>query len=193
MHTDEKQPRLLQAAVALLSAARDRQLNTTNLNKAIFYLDLFALRDLGSSVTGSAFIALKQGPVVAKYEKRLIEPLEEAGFAVQEQDGMALPVRLVGEPGRPHLLSAAELEFARKVGQWFSEITAGRASDISHENPGWIIAFEEGLGAKKRPLPIDLHLAMQQIVEKDPWLADNLTSVERTAVAAADDCEGKAW
>jgi hypothetical protein len=35
---NERQQRLLEAATALLSAAEHRQLNTTNLNKALFHL-----------------------------------------------------------------------------------------------------------------------------------------------------------
>ena len=101
---ENERHRLLEAAAALLSAAKDKRLNTTNLNKAVFYLDLFALRYLGAPVTRSAFIALKLGPVVAKYEKRLIKPLMEEGIAVQEEEGMAKPIRLVREPSS-HFLS----------------------------------------------------------------------------------------
>ncbi|MCY3022111.1 MAG: Panacea domain-containing protein [Planctomycetota bacterium] len=190
---NEKTERLLESAAALLSAADGKQLNTTNLNKAVFYLDLYALRDFGSPVSHSAFVALKEGPVVAKYEKRLIKPLTESGIAVQEQHGMALPVRLVRELGTWRYLSAAELSLARDIGKRFSRMTAAQASRISHQNPGWLIAYNDGLGAKKRPLPIDLSIAMQQIVADDPWLNSELTDTEKAAVAAADGCEGELW
>jgi hypothetical protein len=66
---------LIEAAAVLLEGA-GRTLLTTPLNKALFYLDLTALLELGSTITKATFVALKAGPVVESYSQRLLAPLE---------------------------------------------------------------------------------------------------------------------
>src|SRR5437773_2192449 len=75
--------KLLEAAMALLQASPRQQLNIVVLNKALFYLDLHALRDLGKTVTDQEYVALPQGPVVDSYKNILIKPLVEGGMAEQ--------------------------------------------------------------------------------------------------------------
>jgi hypothetical protein len=193
MDKAEMKRRLVEAATALLSAAKGKALQVTNLNKALFYLDLVALRDTGKTVSRSAFIALKEGPVVAKYEKHLIKPLADAGLAKQESEGLAKPVRLIAEKDDFEFLSHRMLKAAAKLGRKFSTITATQASELSHENPGWAIAYEEGLRAGKPALPIDLHIAMQQIVGLDPWLTEKPSKAEWEAIVAADEGGVEAW
>lgn len=69
--------KLLEAAMALLQASPRQQLNVVVLNKALFYLDLHALRDYGTTVTDQEYVALPQGPVVDSYKEILIKPLVE--------------------------------------------------------------------------------------------------------------------
>ena len=80
MSTIEKSERLMEAAAAILNAAPEHRLNAVVLNKALFYLDLASLRDRGEPVTHNSYIALQNGPVVAKYQQRLIEQLESRGM-----------------------------------------------------------------------------------------------------------------
>jgi len=192
----ENRQRLIESAAAILSAAANHELNTTNLNKALFYLDLLALRDFGSQVTGVTYIALEQGPVVAKYEKRLIKPLAESGVAVQRAKGTALPIKLavLAETLKYKLLNEREVALAHVAGKWASNLTAKSVSDISHNNPGWHIAYYEGLGGPtKIPKPIDLRIAMQQIVDSDTWVKEALTESEKASVGRAETAEGEIW
>ena len=191
--THEKKTRLMEAAEALLSAAKDHELNVVNLNKALFYLDLHALRDLGHAVTGNTFIALEMGPVVAKYKQRLIKPLVEAGLAVQLQRGQARPVQLVKKTAHFEFLQKDEARIADKIGKWISSLSATDASKYSHENPGWDLAYSAGLKAHKTALPINLLIAMQQIAACDPWLNEPLTPALKDAFKAADKGEGVSW
>lgn len=100
MEPNEKSRRLIEAACAVLHAAPDRSLNAVVLNKALFYLDLASLRDRGETITHNSYIALQNGPVVAKYPQRLIKPLEEqgAGSAVRPKC-RATSRRDVARPG----------------------------------------------------------------------------------------------
>lgn len=194
MDANEKRGRLIEAACALLSGADKKQLLTTNLNKAIFYLDLFAMRDFGQPISFAAFIALEQGPVVAKYEQRLIRAIEQSGLAKQEHEGLAMPVTLLAEPAY-RIMNDEQRKLAQHVGMWISQLTAQKISEISHANPGWRFSYDRGLGASdRRPLSIDMNVAMQQIAEEDdPWLSIEASNSERKAIAAADAGEGEPW
>jgi hypothetical protein len=189
----ESNGRLLEAAAALLSAAPSKELQTTNLNKALFYLDLYCLRDLGHVVTQNTFMALPEGPVVAKYDKRLIEALQKQGIAEQVKSGRSLLVKLIKMPGALKFLGAREIAIAAQVSLRCANATAREVSDFSHDNPGWQIAFASGLEGGKPAKPINLLIAMQQIVDEDPWLKEPLSPELKSALCAADNGEGESW
>jgi uncharacterized phage-associated protein len=190
---DEKKGRLLEAAVAVLSGADGQQLNIVLLNKALFYLDLSCLRDFGQPFTCNPFVALEMGPVVAKYPQRLVKQLSDSGLAVQERKGDALPVRLVRRIEAPSFINEAIARRAAKIGQDFSRMTSKQASKLSHDNPGWELAYAEGLKVGKKVLSIDMQIAMQQIVDEDPWLTQPLSRELLTLANAADSGEGESW
>ena len=190
MAASEKSRRVVEAAAAILAAAPSRRMNTVVLNKALFYLDLAALRDFGEVVTQNTFIALEQGPVVAQYQKRLIKPLEEAGIAVQEEHGMAKPICLKREFQHRVFMDEPLLDLAGKIARWLAPQTSSRVSELSHENPGWKLAYEQGWEREGKPRSINLLIAMQQIVDKDPWLAEPLNPRE---VEAAESFGESVW
>lgn len=193
MDTKEKSERLIEAACAVLSAAPDQRLNAVVLNKVLFYLDLAYLRDHGKTLTNSPYIALQQGPVVAKYPQRLIGQLEELDIAVQidEWDG-SKPICLKESPIRDfQFMSGADRQLASLVTTFFAEQTSRQASDYSHENPGWQLAWAEYLRERK-PRPINLLVAMQQIIEDDPWMDQPILDDDQILVAA-DQAVGADW
>ena len=174
MAAPKNRDRLIEAAMAILEAAGG-PLNIVVLNKALFYLDLYALRDHGQTVTGQAYVALPMGPVVAKYDKRLVGELEKRGLAEQFALGKAKPVQVTTPLGSfPHL-SADEVALAREIGTVAADATSWGVSEFSHDNAGWRIAFEGGLGGpNKRPKLVDMNIALQQLVEEDddPWMSE---------------------
>lgn len=192
MEPQEQGERLIEAAAAVLSSAPSRRLNAVVLNKVLFYLDLASLRDRGETVTGNAYIALQQGPVVAKYPQRLIGPLQERGIArqISEWDG-SKPVVLENCPAQFQYLGADTLVLAKAVTSFFAAQTSRQASDYSHENPGWQLAWTQFRRTGK-PGAINLRVALQQIVEEDPWLESPLWNDEQI-LAAADDSRGVDW
>ena len=164
-------PKLIEAAMAVLQTAGS--LNVTVLNKALFYLDLVALRDIGQTVTGQTYMALAAGPVIAKYDKRLVAALVDQGLATQADAGKSKPLTVNVGMTAFRNLSEPELEHARKLGRWAAGQTATKVSDLSHENLGWKTAYAAGLGSKgpkKAAMPIDLNLALQQVADADPWM-----------------------
>jgi hypothetical protein len=194
MIDQEKQARLLEAAAFVLAGADNTQMNLVNLNKALFYLDLECLLELGETATRNTYIALKQGPVIARYDKRLVEPLKKTGLAIQPTThGNARPLKLVKQPGKPRHLVEREVKIARRLGKIFSEMLAATASERSHGNPGWHLAYAEGAEKGGAPKPIDLHIAMQQLLDDDGWMAEPLSSHHQSALKAADDGEGVPW
>jgi hypothetical protein len=82
--------------------APGRRLSAIVLNKAIVYLDLASLRDRGATVTHNAHVAIQQGPVGAKYPRRLVAQLESRGYAkhLSEWDGSAAGDSSSHCPGR---------------------------------------------------------------------------------------------
>lgn len=192
MVPNEKSERLIQAATAILNAAPNRRLNTVVLNKALFYLDLASLRDHAETITHNSYIALQQGPVVAKYNSRLIGQLEVRGIAKQisEWDG-SKPIILEDCPQHFEFVNADAMILVSAVTSFFAEATSRKASEFSHDNPGWQLAWDE-YRRSGTPTAVNLRIALQQIVEDDPWM--DLPLLDDDAIlAAADAGSGADW
>lgn len=194
MSDDTKKDRLMEAAMALLQSAPGGQLNIVLLNKALFYLDLAALRDTGETLTGATYVAIENGPVIARYQERLVRQLEKAGLARQETDGRARPIHAIKSIAEFKYLDASLLSLAEKVARWVSDWTSVGLSVRSHKNPGWQIAWESGLKqAGKAAQPIDMSIALQEFSDDDEWLAEPLSAELAAEAAKADDDQGEAW
>ena len=192
MDPADKMERLVEAAAAILNAAPSHRLNVVVLNKVLFYLDLAALRDRAVTITGNTFLGIQQGPVVARYQKRLIGQLESRGIAAQisEWDG-SKPVLLESAPDHIRFLDTDAMTLISAVTTWFASKTSGQASEFSHENPGWQLAWSE-YRRTGRPCPINMRIAMQQIIEDDPWMDTPLLNND-DVLAEADHGAGADW
>lgn len=190
---NEKQQRLLETAVALLAAAPDQKMNAVTLNKSLFYFDLACLRDFGETLSQNTFVALDFGPVVARYDRRLVKELQSRDLAVQldEWDG-GKPLQLHNRFSQTDFLDDDRIELASQVGAYFGNLSSTKASDYSHENVGWQVAYDEGLRAGQPAKPIDMLIAMQQILEDDPWLHEPI-DLDDSIFAAADAADGVDW
>ncbi len=148
----------------------------------------------GKPVTGATYIALPAGPVVAKYDRRIVQALEDAGLAQQDEadDGVTKPVCLLQEPTRHHL-TEAQLALADRIGRWARKTSARALSEYSHKNIGWQIAWDAGLGQSHPAQKVDLRIAMQQVMAQDPWLEEEASGDAETAFAHADAEPGAAW
>jgi hypothetical protein len=189
----ERPQRIVEAASLILKAAGG-SLNITALNKALFYLDLWSLLETGVLATEATYIALEQGPVVAKYPQRLVAALEKAGLAIQsDEDDGSKPLSLIHEPPAPKYLTSQQLGLVDRTAKWAKGKGASWLSDFSHQNAGWKAAWENGLKARRPAQPINLQLAMQQLAGDDAWLESELTHEEREALLSADNATGAEW
>lgn len=193
MEAEEKHARLREAALALLAAAPAQRMQITNLNKALFYLDLFELLMTGQTATGTTYVALHAGPVVAKYKDRLVKPLVTDGSVRQSSAGDALPLELVRPLGEFRFLSPQARERAAATARRFGSMRASEASDLSHENPGWNLAYAEGQQLNGMPKPIDMLIALQQLGDPDEWLDTAPTDELKGAFTAATEHGGETW
>ncbi len=192
MPTNEKSERLVEVASVALESAPEHRLNAVVLNKVLFYADLVWLRDHGETLTKNAYIALQQGPVVAKYPQRLIGELERLGVARQEDewDG-SKPVTLIKSAGITRFVGEEARGVIRRVTGFLASRTSRQVSDFSHENPGWAIAWAE-YHRTGRPSPVDMAVAMQQLLEDDPWMDEPLSGAD-DLLASADAGDGIEW
>jgi len=189
---NEKSQRLIEAATAVLHAAPNHSLNAVVLNKVLFYLDLASLRDRGSTITHNVYIALQNGPVVAKYQHRLINPLEERGIARQLSHwNGAKPIVLEKHPAHFDFLDQDAMITVSDVTLFFANATSKDASEYSHKNPGWQFAWNQ-CQRDGKPVAVDMRIAMQQIIESDPWMEVPL-SCDDDVIAAADEALGVDW
>ena len=189
----ELSKRLTEIAAAVLSGAKDRKLNKTNLNKALFYLDLYSLCHWGKTLSDSPYMALEMGPVVAKYKQRLVKPLVNSGLAEELKEGMAEPLRLIKELENFEFLNERAIQKAKEFGLTCSQMSAAEISKRSHLNPGWAIAYANGLKKRQPAKPINLLIAMQELDDQDVWVDQKLTMDEKASVTAAEAGKGEVW
>lgn len=147
----------------------------------------------GKTVTRNPYIALPLGPVIAKYDKRIVNELTREGVLIQrDEENGAKPV-VLKKREESLLLTHEEIELAHEIGKLFSEeFSSGRASVISHRNEGWEIAFKLGYDAGKPPRAIDMNIALQQIVDEDPWMDEPIDPAVINAIRRPT-ADSKEW
>ena len=160
--------RTQEAVQVLLSAVDGQSLPIISLNKALFYLDLIALRDLGETFTGNRYVALKRGPVVDGY-KGMVQELEVRGVVKQDEASFENPVRLLAEADAPSMPQEL-IEQARLV--------ARRVASVS---PGNDVSDKKGCGGL--PTEVSMLVAMQQLAGDTDWdvSEDELVAAGRDA------------
>lgn len=171
--------------MAILQATVQGRLGITVLNKALFYADLAALRDLGKTLTGSGYVAIPNGPVVNHYERAVVRDLARAGLAEQLEEGWEKPVLVRCQITRFAHLDDEQIGIAQLVARKIQARSATWVSDYSHDNPGWEAAFRVGSGT-----PIDLNLALLQVIEDDPWIDEPADDGVAGALLAARGDDG---
>lgn len=167
----EKHEHLLRAATAILSEVAARELPIVLLNKALFYFDLACLRDTGRTVTGHTYVASAMGPAILWCQKRLVAALRHEGAIAQshcEQMGL---VRLV-DGFTPTRWPDTDPILVGQVARWSTTLSVNKRADFSHENPGWLLARRQERQPSGAIVPraIRLGIAMQQLIDDDPWV-----------------------
>jgi len=183
-------PSALTEAAAIILESAGRSLGITVLNKALFKLDLLALLETGTQATDATYVALKAGPVVQSYGQCLVGELERVAIAMQDDDDpMNKPVTVL-HAVKPKFLSREHVRLARSTGEWAKGKTATELSKLFHLNPGWIQAWRDGAG---QGFEINMRIAMQQVVDDDPWIRAAPTEVEKKVFGEPDPPDLVSW
>jgi hypothetical protein len=190
---EDEAERLVEAAMEVLEAAPGRELNVVLLSKALFYLDLISLLDTGATVTGTTYVALEAGPVVAKYDKRLVGALQIRGLAEQYVSGRARPIRIKRRLEHYSYLTEEQRKLAAEIGRVTSQHTSTFLSLLSHKNPGWELAYEKGQRHGLPAQPIDMAIAIQQLAADDPSLNEEADEKSLSAMASVADTPSQPW
>lgn len=112
-----------------------RRLSKTRANKLAFYSDFYNFRLTGRSISGSSYIHLPHGPVIADYED-LLAKMDENGFLnIEDSDGGSFISSTDG--AWRDILSEEEKETCRLVLEKFGKLNAAEISDQSHSETAW--------------------------------------------------------
>ncbi|MBQ9022031.1 MAG: DUF4065 domain-containing protein [Eggerthellaceae bacterium] len=113
----------------------------TKLNKALFYLDYSAYRDLGHGITGLRYAKADYGPVPDKYEQLIAAFANEDAFYFSEQEDGGQIFCTRQEEVQQWVFSPEEREQLSKVAEFVNSFdTATALTKASHEEPVWIQA-----------------------------------------------------
>lgn len=116
----------------------------TKMNKLLFYIDFFAYRKHGMSLTGLSYRALPYGPVPERWD-RIYSCFEEVVLEpriVGGREGLAIvPMKNVESV----VLSPEQMEVISLVCDRFKDCSATDISNISHQEDAWLDCHAEHL------------------------------------------------
>lgn len=124
----------------------DPYFGAVKLNKMLYYCDFIAFSRLGEPITGASYQKLSEGPaprLLLRERNRLIEA-EEAKLELRPYFAY-VQQRLVPIPeDQSHLekeFSSEEIGVITEVHRAMLHMTARDASELSHREVGWILAY----------------------------------------------------
>ena len=128
------------------NSADDPTFGAIKLNKILYYSDFAAYRCLGRPITNARYQKLREGPAPKELLDARAQLIESGDAHIEEQQYFTgLQKRLVirddREPDR-EIFDPGELDLVNQVLDYFHGKTAREASDISHLEPGWVLAHD---------------------------------------------------
>ena len=117
-------------------------LGTTKLWKLIYFIDTNALRETGSTITGSEYIKYEHGPVPSRGEKILKQLQRGNEIAIEQECYGSYRINKIVCQVAPenNILSEYEISLADKICRDYGSKTASYLSEISHSEPAWYYA-----------------------------------------------------
>ena len=122
----------------------DKWFGATKLNKILYFCDFRAYAELGEPITGASYMRLTEGPVPRELlsERRTLIANEDANIERRRvfkfTQHRLVPTGTVSLSSE--LFSAEEREIIEDTIGFLCPMTAKEASDLSHDEPGWIMA-----------------------------------------------------
>jgi uncharacterized phage-associated protein len=119
-----------------------KSLGLTKLWKLIYFVDVAALREHGSTITGSEFVKYQHGPVPSRGEKILKSMKREALIATEQRVNAGYAQTSVVALAQPDtsVFSSEERAIIERVCAELGRKTAKALSDLSHDEPAWALA-----------------------------------------------------
>jgi uncharacterized phage-associated protein len=161
------------ANIILFFSWNCKDLGLTKLNKLLYYLDVFSLKETGRTATGQDYKKYPQGPVPEVYNrlKELLDKSEAIGYHDIFEDFFEInPQKYYNNilyqitPKRefdPKYVSDFELKLMKDVVEEYGQLTAKQLSYKTHKENPWKLAedFE----------PIDLKLFFKDTLSKKEY------------------------
>ena len=123
--------------------ASDPTYGSVKLNKILYFSDFMAYRELGKPITGATYFKLAEGPAPRRLLAVRRELVEEGRLAIEHRpyfQGVQKRPTVVGQDSQRELFSDDELQIVNGIVDYFHGMSARDVSDISHREPGWILA-----------------------------------------------------
>ncbi len=125
--------------------ADDPTYGSVKLNKILYFADFMAYRELGKPITGATYFKLAEGPAPRRLLAARRALVEEGRLAIEHRpyfQGVQKRPTVVGPGSQRELFSDDELHIVTAIVEYFRGKSARDVSDISHREPGWILAEE---------------------------------------------------
>jgi uncharacterized phage-associated protein len=140
VHTEQ----LRNLMLAIASHSSVKNLGLTKLWKLIYFIDVSALRDRGSTITGSEFVKYPFGPVPSRGEKVLKTLRREKLLETEQRASGAFNQTFVTARHKPDTRAFSDDERAiiDRVCRRLGGKTATELSSLSHAEPAWALATD---------------------------------------------------
>lgn len=114
-------------------------LGTTKLWKLIYFIDTNALRETGSTITGSEYIKYEHGPVPSRGEKLLKQMQRDNKISIEQECSGSYRINKIVSQIEPesNVFSEYEINLIDKTCRNYGSKTASYLSEISHDEPAW--------------------------------------------------------
>ncbi|MPZ14411.1 MAG: DUF4065 domain-containing protein [Chloroflexi bacterium] len=141
--TFDFEPEKLQELVVYIAEQSqvDPGFGAVKLNKILNFADFYAYRKLGAPITGADYQKLPDGPAPRQLLSARARLLQDGSVMLENRPAFNhVQQRVVPKRSAKPVLSSEQLQVVDEVIKALWGKTAREVSDLSHEEPGWLLA-----------------------------------------------------
>ena len=123
--------------------AKDPTYGSVKLNKILYFADFMAYRELGKPITGATYFKLQEGPAPRESLSARRELVREGRLVIELRpyfQGVEKRPVVSGSGSKRTLFADDEVQIVESIVDYFHGKSARDVSEISHREPGWILA-----------------------------------------------------